>query len=236
LEAELETLFKLQEIDIRLLQKQRAVDVFEKRVSARRKAMQDCRARIDALAAKRKQLVTERALAERRVNDSGDQVKERRQRMSRVRNEKELHALEGEIAAMREEIGEQEEQLLAVMGRVEDIEKQIAALEKEYLELEQADHQDLDAEQARVDALKAELESERSGRDEVACGLDARLRSRYEMVFKRREGLAVVTIIKGTCSGCHMYVPPQTINEILKSGAVHVCPSCQRILYVSEPA
>jgi predicted nucleic acid-binding Zn-ribbon protein len=231
---ELETLFKLQEIDVRLLEKQRSIDVFEARVAARRKAMQEVRARIDAMVAKRKQMVTERALAERRVSDSGELVKERRQRISRVRNEKELHALEGEIAAMREEIGEQEEQLLAVMGRVEDIERQIGVAEKEYLELEQADHRDLAAEQARVDELKAELANARAGRDAVAAGLDARLRSRYETVFKRRQGVAVVTIIKGTCSGCHMYVPPQTINEILKSGTVHVCPSCQRILYVSE--
>jgi uncharacterized protein len=231
---ELETLFKLQEIDVRLLEKQRAIDAFENRVSVRRKSMQDCRGRIDALIAKRRQMVTERALAERRVSDSGDTLKERRQRMGRVRNEKELHALEGEIAAMREEIGEQEEALLGVMGRVEEIERQIAGLEKEYVDLEQADHRDLAAEQERVDMLKAELAAERADRDVVAERLDVRLRSKYETVFKRRHGVAVVTIIKGTCSGCHMYVPPQTINEILKSGAIHVCPSCQRILYVSE--
>jgi predicted nucleic acid-binding Zn-ribbon protein len=231
---ELETLFKLQEIDVRLLEKQRAIEEFEKRVSARRKSMQDCRGRIDALVAKRKQMVTERALAERRVSDSGELVKERRQRMLRVRNEKELHALESEIANLREEIGEQEEALLGVMGRVEEVEKQIGALEKDYTDLEQADHRDLAAEQERVDTLKAELDAARAGRDEVASGLDARLRSRYETVFKRRQGVAVVTIIKGTCSGCYMHVPPQTINEILKSGTVHVCPSCQRILYVTE--
>ena len=231
---ELETLFKLQEIDVRLLEKQRAVEEFEQRVAARRKAMQDCRARIDVLVAKRKQLVTERALAERRVNDSGEQVKDRRQRLSRVRNEKELHALEGEITTLREEISEQEEQLLGLMQRVEEMEKQIADFEKEYADLADADHREISAEQARVDALKAELEEARTGRDSVAQSLDTRLRSKYENVFKRRSGLAVVTIVNGTCSGCHMYVPPQTINEIRKSGVIHVCPSCQRILYVSD--
>ena len=231
---ELETLFKLQEIDVRLLEKQRAIEQFEARVAARRKAMQDCRARIDAVAVRRKQLVNERALAERRVSDSSDQVKDRRGRIMRVRNEKELHALESEITQLREEITEQEEQLLGMMARVEEVEKQIAELEKEYTDLAQADHRDIQAEQARVDALKAELEAEQGGRNEVAQGLDVRLRSKYEMVFKRRHGLAVVTIIQGTCSGCRMRVPPQTINEILKSGAIHVCPSCQRILYVSE--
>jgi len=224
---ELETLFKLQEIDVRLLEKQRAIEQFEERVAARRKAMQDCRARIEALVAKRKQLVNERALAERRVNDSGDQVKDRRQRLGRVRNEKELHALEGEITALREEISEQEEQLLGLMQKVEESEKQIA-------DLSDADHREISAEQARVDALKAELADARAGRDSVAQSLDARLRSKYENVFKRRAGLAVVTIVNGTCSGCHMYVPPQTINEIRKSGVIHVCPSCQRILYVSD--
>jgi hypothetical protein len=229
---ELETLFKLQEIDVRLLDKQRAIQALEQRVAGRQKAMQDCRSRIDALVAQRRQLVTERALAERRVSDSGSQVKERRQRLGRVRNEKELHALEGEITALREEITEQEEQLLGVMQKVEDLEKQIAELEKEFTVLAESDHREIAAEQARVEELRVELEAERAGRDDVAASVDARLRTKYENVFSRRAGLAVVTVVAGTCSGCHMHVPPQTINEIRKSGTVHVCPSCQRIMYV----
>jgi len=233
---ELETLFKLQEIDVRLVEKQRAIDVLEQRIAARRKAMLECRARIDVLVAQRKQLVTERALAERRVSESGVQVKERRQRLGRVRNEKELHALEGEITALREEISEQEEQLLGVMQKVEDIEKQIADLEKEHTDRAESDHREIGAEQARVTQLKSELATTRADRDSIAAAVDARLRSKYENVFSRREGLAVVTVVRGTCSGCHMLIPPQTVNEIRSSGVIHVCPSCQRILYVLDAA
>ena len=234
--SQLETLFKLQEIDLDLLEKRRRIEEFEARVAERSKAMTLCKARIDELAARRKDLVTTRALAERRVNDSQEQLKERRQRMTRVRTERELRANESELGTLRGEISEQEEQLLAVMGQVEELERQIGVLQKEYEDLAQADHRDIDAEFARVEALKTELADARGNRDSVADVLDATLRGRYETVLKRRAGRAVVAVLNGSCGGCHMHVPHQTINEILKSGAVRLCPSCQRILFVPEPA
>ena len=61
-----------------------------------------------------------------------------------------------------------------------------------------------------------------------------RVRRRYEMVLERRSGRAVVEVVGGACSGCHMQIPPQMVIEILSSGAIRVCPSCQRILYARE--
>ena len=72
--------------------------------------------------------------------------------------------------------------------------------------------------------LDAELQT-------IADQLDGRIRQRYEQVFKRRGGHAVVEVRGGSCAGCHMHIPPQTVIEIMKSGALRVCPSCQRILY-----
>jgi len=234
LASELETLFKLQEIDAELLVKHREVETFEHSLSERRLEMDGCSARIDGLAARRKELVNLRALADRRVSDNQEQLKERRQRLTRVRNERELRAGEGEVNSLREEIDTQEEQLLELMNQVEEIERQLGDLRKEYSELEDAAQRQVEQDQARIDELKKELDAERASRDTVAAELGGSMRSRYEQVLARRGGRAVVRVNGGSCAGCHMQIPPQTVIEILKSGAVRTCPSCQRILYVAE--
>ena len=35
--------------------------------------------------------------------------------------------------------------------------------------------------------------------------------------------------------GCHMTLPPQQVNEVLKGDKLNLCPTCQRILYYEAP-
>ncbi len=68
-------------------------------------------------------------------------------------------------------------------------------------------------------------------RKEIASQVRGDLISRYELIFSRRGGTAVVEVSGGICQGCYMNIPPQLWNEIIKSDKVNLCPSCQRILY-----
>ena len=60
---------------------------------------------------------------------------------------------------------------------------------------------------------------------------DPSLIQRYEMIFSRRNGLAVAEARGGTCQGCRMRLPPQLYNQIQRHDSIHFCPNCQRILY-----
>jgi hypothetical protein len=63
--------------------------------------------------------------------------------------------------------------------------------------------------------------------------MDPGLRSKYEQLFDRRGGTAVVAVAAGICSGCRMQVPWQFYNELLKSrDSVRQCPNCHRILFI----
>lgn len=232
--AELDTLFKLQQIDIELREKQLEVDQYESSLADRRSEIDARKARIEQLVGERKTLVTERALAERKVDDTKATLKDRNQRIGRVRTERELRANEGEVADLREQVGGLEDSLLQVMQSVEDIESRLSAARDELAELEAADEQQVSEESARIDSLRSEVAGELAARVEIAEKLDNRIRQRYEQVFKRRGGHAVVEVRGGSCAGCHMHIPPQTVIEIIKSGALRVCPSCQRILYASQ--
>jgi predicted nucleic acid-binding Zn-ribbon protein len=233
--GELETLFKLQEVDERLLKRRREIDAMEKRLAERKAAMAACEARTQELVQRRKQLVNERAFAERRLSERQDQLRERRQRAGRVRTEKELRASDDEIGTLRQEIGTDEDVVLQLMEQVEAVESAIEAAKKEYKEFEDADHRQVTEEAGRIDALRSEMDGIRAERDAAVHGLNPSILKRYDMVLQRRGGVAVVSVSNGTCGGCHMHVPPQDLIEIRRDHSVRVCANCQRILYVPTP-
>ena len=72
-------------------------------------------------------------------------------------------------------------------------------------------------------------------RQRIAQEIDASLMSRYELIFSRRGGSAVVEVAAGICQGCYMNIPPQLWNEIIRSEKLNLCPSCQRILHYKAP-
>jgi len=235
--TDLESLFKLQEIDERLLRKQREIEIYERRLAERKAAMAALTARVDELGARRKQLVSDRAFAERRMSDRQDLMRERKQRAGKVRTEKEARASHDEVESLREEISAVETEVLQLMEQVDAIESQIESVRKEHKALAEADHRDVAAEAARIDGLRSELEAIRAERGAATADINANLLRRYDQVLQRRNGVAVVTVADGrTCGGCHMQVPPQALIEIRRSASVQVCPNCQRILYVPPEA
>lgn len=230
---QLETLFKLQGLDTLLLDKQKTIEKYEAELAERRQAIAACDAKIGALAATRKELVAQRALAERRLSDTLELLKQRRQRLQKVRNERELRAGQDEITSGQTELSEVETLALELMAKVEEMESVIEVARKERAGLESADHRQVSEAAERVQALRRELEADRGARDGMAAQVEASLRKKYELILSRRFGLAVVEVdAAGCCVGCHVQIPPQTLIEVRKTGAVRVCPMCQRLLFI----
>ena len=67
-------------------------------------------------------------------------------------------------------------------------------------------------------------------RDEAAKGVETTLLKRYDRVVKMR-GIAVVPLKGDDCGGCHMSLPPQLVNTILRHESIEACPQCHRLLY-----
>ena len=96
----------------------------------------------------------------------------------------------------------------------------------------QKQQQELEGQISGIDQAVSEASSRRQS---IAANLARDLVSRYELIFSRRGGTAVVEVAGGICQGCFMNIPPQLGNEIIRSDKIHLCPSCQRIVYV-KPA
>lgn len=232
LSSSIELLTSLQRLDQKISDRKREADGAARQLrdleaAAGERAAEATRARDVCNEARQRQTAIERELAELE-----EKMKDRRMRMQRIRNEKEMQATQREIETMKERIGQLEEQELQVLEETEALAAKVAEAEEHLRQGQQA----LNAERAQLEAEESELAKavarDAQVREELAAAIDGGLMRRYEFIFSRRGGTAVVAVRSGTCQGCHMHVPPQLFNQILKGEEVFACPSCHRLLFV----
>jgi len=153
-------------------------------------------------------------------------------RIKRIKTNKEFLALqrEGDIAKKRKV--DIEEQLLSLMERIEirtkDREKILKTFEVDRTVLDEK-KDNLLSNQQELERVIAVLKDKIG---ELREKVDHVLLSKYDRIKEKRKGLVVVQCVDGVCRGCHMHIPPQLYNELVRADKLITCPVCQRILYI----
>jgi len=232
LHAQIEILASLQTIDREIKEQTDIKRGLLCDLESKEKEIQAKKREIDGLTAALSEMEKLRADKDRVLQDEGKKAMDKRMRMNRIKNVKELQALQREIDVMRQANGELEEELIKIMQQMDGMRAQLQAKETEMAALNeewQKQQQVLGTQINGIDRAVTEAGSRRHG---IAAQITGDLISRYELIFSRRGGTAVVEVSGGICQGCYMNIPPQLSNEVIRSDKVHLCPSCQRILYV----
>jgi len=231
LRAQIEALAALQRVDQSLRENTQALQAGESRVAALEEAVNGHTSAVAAIQAELDELGTRQRDLEGRLTATESKMKDRRMRITRIRNDKELGLAKREVELLKEEAGVLETELMTVLESVDTATKRLEAAQTELATLTTA--RDIEAGQLRdtIGELGAAIERDRGRRDELVGAVDGDLRRRYEMIFSRRGGVAVVAVRGGTCQGCHMHVPPQLFNQIQRNEQLILCPNCQRMLY-----
>ena len=181
------------------------------------------------------QLEASRRAAELHLREEEDKIKEKRVRLNRIRNDRELQALRREVDSMKEANSQLEDETIQLLEQIEREKKILSETNTQIDELKAK----VAAETAQVNTHIATLEEEHklelNEREKIAALVGVELRTRYERIFAKRGGMAVVEIRSDTCQGCHMRIPPQMSNQILSNvqqntGVIFHCPHCGRIL------
>ncbi|MEW6300136.1 MAG: C4-type zinc ribbon domain-containing protein [Thermodesulfobacteriota bacterium] len=226
----------LQEIDQRLHRKERELQELRQQVNAivqevasKEREAEERQQRINELEARHRAI-------EMQLKEEEAKIKEKRVRLNRIRNERELLALRREIDLMKEANGKLEDEALVLLEQIEREKPLLAEVSAQVDALKAKIGQETARIEGHVAALEKEVQQERAERERIVRGLDTDLCARYERIFSRRGGVAVVEIRDGTCQGCHMRLPPHMCNQIQGNylqnhGTIFQCPHCGRILY-----
>jgi uncharacterized protein len=231
LREQIEILASLQEIDREIREKHGVRDLILAEIHRREKEIEAKKSEISLLSADLAEWDKSRREKEKVLQDDGQKVMEKRMRMNRIKNIKELQALQREIDQIKQNNSQLEEELIKILEELEARTSSLKERVEELKKFEDAWGEKRKALEAQLSDIEQAVAGAASARKTVAAQLEGNLIERYELIFSRRGGMAVVAVSEGICQGCYMNIPPQLCNEIIKSERLILCPSCHRILY-----
>jgi uncharacterized protein len=229
--ADLERVIALQQLDSaaheasrRLAEEPEREKAFADRLEAASSALAAAKNHLADNQTARRDIEKEVAVQQGRLSKFRDQLME-------VKTNREYQTMQHEIEIAKKEVTVLEEKVLERMIEADDLTASVkraeAALAAEQKSVD-ADRRGMNTEHA---ALSKELERIASERGALVAALDRHVLEMFELVARRRNGVAVAEARDGVCAICHVRLRPQVFNTIRRNVEIIQCDSCQRIMY-----
>jgi len=154
--------------------------------------------------------------------------------MDLIQTQRQYEALDKEIR----DAGEREQELRRSLQREEQVvEEMKVKLEKEEMMIKQQE-EEVEAEQGHiqqeVDSKQKELKKLETRERKITPGLDEAILFKFARIIKNKSGLGIVPVVDGVCSGCHMVLPGQFVNNVRSGKEIMFCPNCSRIIFFQD--
>lgn len=147
-----------------------------------------------------------------------------------VKDPKELQNLDAELKSFRELAKRREDDLLAILERVDAEETELRELQSNLDTIEGEWNSNRERMTAEKTALEPEADALKGTRETQAVEVDRRMLSLYDLLRKRRGGVAVAGIERGMCQGCRISLPMSVLQRARSGNTIVQCVSCERIL------
>ena len=235
--ADLERIIALQRLDSaardaqrRLAEEPERLKALEARVEAARGAVTGAKDRLSDNQNARRAIEKDMAVHQGRLSKFRDQL------MS-VKTNVEYQAMQKEIEFAQHEVKGYEDRILEGMLEADDLTAAVKRAEAESAAEQKAVEADRKAYTAELIGVRESLERITGERAEVVSALSPQVLAMFELVARRRNGVAVAEARDGICSICHVRMRPQVFNIVRRNDEILQCDHCQRILYfVPVPA
>jgi len=229
--ADLERLIALQRLDSAAHDARRRLSDEPDRQRALEARVEEARLKVAAAKERLADNQTARRAIEKDVAMHQGRLSKFREQAMAVKTNQEYHAIQHEIAFADAEVKKLEEKILEGMLEADDL----TAAAKEADAALAATVKDADAEKRALAAeytqLTQSLETIAGERSALTAGLTAHVLALFELVAKRRNGVAIAEARDGICTICHVRLRPQVFNTILRNEDILQCDHCNRILY-----
>jgi len=171
------------------------------------------------------------------IKDAHNAIKKYEVQLNDVKNNREYDAITKEIEIQGLEIQVQEK-------KIREIEYEVSTKTTKYEKAQQdlvERKKDLVIKQEELANITGETEKEEKSlldkAEKAEKKIDERLIIAYHRLRKNaKNGLAVVTIDRDSCSGCYNQIPPQRQLDIRQRKKIIVCEHCGRVLVDEEYA
>jgi len=230
----LKTLYELQNIDDQLDELEELRGDLPNAVEALKEKIDGIKSDIVNKEKEQKESLKKRKENENEIEKLQENQKKFKAQLYQVRNNKEYDALTKEIDHTDELVSklEAENDAMADLSKkltdeIEEVKPMLDELNEE-MKVKEADLKVI------IKANEKEETKLREKRKEIETKVKKADLSAYMRIRKAKKGLAVSTIKRSACSGCHNIVPPQRQLEIRQNNKLFYCEYCGRILVSQE--
>jgi len=237
--ATLDALLRLQTIENQLRSlnekihsKRRSVEVCRKRVAKLEQQIAETHQGI-----KQAQAGADRFELDRKTKE--EHIQKLKEALNRTKSNKEYAALLTQLNMEKADSLKIEDQVLAVMGRVDEERKKEQEF-KTKLDKEHAQATELERIAAAKEAeLAAELKDLENQRADAASLVPLGVLQIFEKTCEKHDGEAMALLHKAhpkrtefVCNGCNMSIPLEIVNALQSGDKVYQCQTCSRILFL----
>jgi predicted nucleic acid-binding Zn-ribbon protein len=162
-------------------------------------------------------------------------VKKAESSLYQLKSNKEYQAKMTEIASLKADISIYEEEVLKSIDAIEKADIEIKTARETFTQEEKRLNTEIAQTRAEIDGLVIKIKAFDDQRQILLKNVDPKILEQYEILLKKRAGLAIVPLdTRECCSYCHMKVTAQKVNEIKMYADLALCASCYRVLYIPE--
>jgi predicted nucleic acid-binding Zn-ribbon protein len=155
--------------------------------------------------------------------------------LNAVKTNDAYRALLGEIEKAKQEKSALEDQILQIMEQTDQATRMWKEKETSSKSNEAGLLKQISDWEAKQKELEQAIQSKNAERDQAFAGLPKNLADNYARLRGgKRTGAAVVPIRSEQCSGCHMKISQNIINEVRRGQKLMTCENCSRIVYLEE--
>ncbi len=173
----------------------------------------------------------DRRQLEREIQELDGKVEKSSAKLTQIKSNKEYTAALKEIDDLKTIKFQTEEKAIQIMETTEELERKCKGHKDALRTLKDQCEKDKDAVKKELLALEQELEALQKERSQLCCDFDQGLLKKYLFLRERKGGLAISSVVTGVCQTCHMGIPPQKFNELIRGNDLMTCPHCNRIIY-----
>ena len=226
-------LLQLQTFDVKVRELDTAAKQLPAKLDPLRRDLAKLQGMLDAERAKLAETEAWRKTQQEGIDRERDALKAAQSKLQASKNSKEFGAASREVENKRKSISDRETELKKVIEATAQTTTQLTARDADVQKLRDELASSEAAMADQVADLAKQLTDAVASRDSARGAVDKSWLKTYDTLSAKR-GYAVAPVVKGTCQGCHMALPPQLNNILARMESIETCPRCGRLVYRTD--
>jgi len=226
-------LLTLQNCDVKVRELEAAAKKLPEKLDPLRRDLAKLQGMLDGERGKLAETETWRKSQQDMVDRERDALKAAQTKLQASKNSKEFGAASREVENKRKSIGDREGELKKVTEASTTSNTQLGQRDADVQKLRNELAESEAAMADQVNDLATQLAEARAARETARASVEKQWLKTYDSLVGKR-GYAVAPVVKGTCQGCHVALPPQLNNILARMQSIETCPRCGRLVYRKE--